>query len=134
MWLYHLNFDKNYLENLTYNVKRACIFHLTLVGILFRLIFSIKNSGVGFFYLTDKISLSLTNVICRWSLTTKPYESEKKAKNSWICSSIYPCLDEKWNSHFYQRVVPYTVIMPNAYTNPDFSHFRFHLMKLKLIT
>ena len=35
------------LQNLKYNVKRACIFHLILVDFLFILIFSVKKKGVG---------------------------------------------------------------------------------------
>ena len=51
-WLYLLSFYKNYLQNLKFNVKRACIFHLTLPGILSILILSVKNrlgggGGVG---------------------------------------------------------------------------------------
>ena len=36
-----------YLQNLKYNVKGACIFHLILVDILSILILSVKNRGVG---------------------------------------------------------------------------------------
>ena len=42
-WLYLSSFFKNYLQNLTFNVKRACIFHLTLAGILSILILFVKN-------------------------------------------------------------------------------------------
>ena len=35
-----------YLQNLKYNVKKVCIFHLILVGILSILIVSIKEQGV----------------------------------------------------------------------------------------
>ena len=37
------NFNKKYLQNLKYNVKRGCIFHLILVVILLILILSVKN-------------------------------------------------------------------------------------------
>ena len=53
-WLYLMNFYRNYLENLKYNVKEACIFHLILVGIPSSSILSIKKRGggeVGGFYL-----------------------------------------------------------------------------------
>ena len=36
-----------YLQNFKYNVKRACIFHLILVGILSILILSVKNREWG---------------------------------------------------------------------------------------
>ena len=42
-WLYLSGFSKNYLQNLKFNVKRACIFHLTLASILSILILSFKN-------------------------------------------------------------------------------------------
>ena len=50
-----INFNKKYLQNLKYNVKRACIFHLILLGIPSSLIFSVKSSGSAVYYLTDKI-------------------------------------------------------------------------------
>ena len=34
-FIFHTNFYKKYLQKLRYNVKRACIFHLILVGILY---------------------------------------------------------------------------------------------------
>ena len=37
------NFNKKYLQNLKYNVKKGCIFHLILVVILLILILSVKN-------------------------------------------------------------------------------------------
>ena len=49
-----MNFYRKYLENLKYNVKEACIFHLILVGIPLSSILSIKKRGggeVGGFYL-----------------------------------------------------------------------------------
>ena len=58
-------FYKKYIQhsNLKYDVKRACIFHLILVGIQYTLIFSFSNSGSqGWWgggeresYLADKI-------------------------------------------------------------------------------
>ena len=46
-WLYLTNFYKMYVQNLKYNIKVACIFYLILVDILFILILSVKNRGVG---------------------------------------------------------------------------------------
>ena len=46
-WLHLTNFYKKYLQNLKYNVERASIFHLILVGILSILTLSVKNRGVG---------------------------------------------------------------------------------------
>ena len=34
-----------YVQNLKYNIKRACIFHLILAGILSILILSVENEG-----------------------------------------------------------------------------------------
>ena len=48
--MYLTNFYKKYPQNLKYNVKRACIFHLILVGILsILMILSVKNTGWFFF-------------------------------------------------------------------------------------
>ena len=38
-------FIKKYLQNLKYNVKKICTFHLVLVGILSILILYVKNRG-----------------------------------------------------------------------------------------
>ena len=46
-WLYFTNFYKNYFQNLKYNVKKECIFHLLVVGILSILILSVKNRNSG---------------------------------------------------------------------------------------
>ena len=48
------NFYKQYLQNLIYSVKWACVFQLILVGILSILILSVKSRGVGG-CLVDKI-------------------------------------------------------------------------------
>ena len=40
-------FYKSYLQNLKYNVKSGCIFHLILVGILSISLLPIKNRGRG---------------------------------------------------------------------------------------
>ena len=46
--LYLKSFYNMYVQNLKYNIKGACMFHLILVGILSILILSIKNNmGVG---------------------------------------------------------------------------------------
>ena len=51
-----ITFYKKYLQNLKYNVKQACIFHLILSGITSNLLLSVKNSWCGGrVYLTDKI-------------------------------------------------------------------------------
>ena len=41
------NFYKNYLQNLKYNVKKECIFHLIVIGILSILILSFKKVRKG---------------------------------------------------------------------------------------
>ena len=46
---------KKYPQNCKYTVKQACIFHLFLLGTPSNLILFIKNRGMGFFYLMDKI-------------------------------------------------------------------------------
>ena len=50
-----INFNKKYLQNLKYNVKRTCIFHLILLGFPSSMILSVKSSGCAVFYLTKKI-------------------------------------------------------------------------------
>ena len=54
---------KEYLQNLKYNIKRGCIFHLILVGIPFVLILSVNNRG-GFFWLNGQNLLNVAKVIC----------------------------------------------------------------------
>ena len=54
---------KKYLQNLKYNAKRMCIFHLFLVGIPSILILSVKNRGWGL--LNRENLLIVTKVICR---------------------------------------------------------------------
>ena len=49
------------------NVKKACIFHLVLVGIPSVLILSVKNKGSGGL-LNEQNLLSMTKVICQQSL------------------------------------------------------------------
>ena len=68
-WLYCTNFYKKYLENLKHNVKRVCIFHLILVGILSILILSVKNKGVGEGVLYEQNPLSVPKVIGPQCLT-----------------------------------------------------------------
>ena len=65
-WLYLTNFHKKCLQNLKYNLKKVCIFHLILVGILSILPLSIKYRGGS---LNGQNLLSVTKVICRQSLT-----------------------------------------------------------------
>ena len=65
------NFYKMYVQNLKYNIKGACIFHLILVGILSILILSIKNRRLGKrCLLNGQNPFSMTKVICRQSLIT----------------------------------------------------------------
>ena len=73
-WLYLTNFYKRYLQNLKYIVKKVCIFHLILVGILSILPLSVKNRGRwgargGGDSLNWQNPLSMTKVICWQSLT-----------------------------------------------------------------
>ena len=67
-WLYLTNFYKMYVQNLKYNIKGACIFYLILVDILFILILSVKNRGVGGGLLNGQNPLSVTKVFYRQSL------------------------------------------------------------------
>ena len=64
------NYYKKYLQNFKYNLKRVCIFHLILVGIL---ILSVKNGdgvgGGGGGLLNAKNLLSMAKVICQHSLS-----------------------------------------------------------------
>ena len=50
--MYFVTFYNKYLQNLKYNVKQACIFHLILVAIPSSLTLSIK--WMVFFYLMDE--------------------------------------------------------------------------------
>ena len=60
-----------YLQNLKYNVKRACIFHLISFGILSILILSVKNRVVVGLLLHRQNPLSVTKVSCRQSLSSQ---------------------------------------------------------------
>ena len=64
------NYYKKYLQNFKYNLKRVCIFHLILVGIL---ILSVKKGdgvgGGGGGLLNAKNLLSMAKVICQHSLS-----------------------------------------------------------------
>ena len=71
IWLYLTNMYKKYLQNLKYNVKWTCIFHLILVGILSILILSVKNRVGGRVLLNKQNLFSVTKVICRQSLIHK---------------------------------------------------------------
>ena len=68
---YLTNFYKTYLQNLKYNVKRGCIFHLILVGIPSILILPVKDRGVGGGVLNGQNPSSVTKVICRQALIKK---------------------------------------------------------------
>ena len=50
-----INFNEENLQNLKYNLKRTCIFHLILLGIPSSLILLVKSSECAVFYLTEKI-------------------------------------------------------------------------------
>ena len=71
---------KKYLQNLKYNIKRGCIFHLILVGIPFVLILSIKNRGAGrvFIMLNGQNPLSITKIICRQFLISTMADKSMK--------------------------------------------------------
>ena len=69
--LYLTNFYKMYVQNLKYNIKGPCMFHLILVGILSILILSVKNRGWGRgggrggrVFVNGQNLLSVTKVIC----------------------------------------------------------------------
>ena len=63
-------FCKKYLQNLKWNVKRACIFHLIMLGIPSILILSVKKKGMGEGgLLNEKNLLSVIKAICWQSLT-----------------------------------------------------------------
>ena len=66
-WFYLTNFYKKYLQNLKYSVKRECIFHLILVGILSILILSVKNRDGGGLLIGQNL-LSMMKVIFQQSL------------------------------------------------------------------
>ena len=53
-WLYLKNFYKKQLQNVKYNIKRTCIFHLILFGIISILILFVRTRGWSFFRLTEK--------------------------------------------------------------------------------
>ena len=69
VWKCYLS--KNYLQNLKYNVKKACIFHLTLAGILSILTAwwycSLRAVARGGGFLNGQNLLSVTKVIFRQS-------------------------------------------------------------------
>ena len=48
---------KNYPQNLKYDVNSRCIFHLTFIGILSILILSVKDGGVGGWFLLNRKNL-----------------------------------------------------------------------------
>ena len=65
--LYLTSLYKMYVQNLKYNIKGACMFHLILVGILSILILSVKNrgwGGGGRVFVNGQNLLSVTKVIC----------------------------------------------------------------------
>ena len=82
IWLYLTNLYKTYFQNLKYNMKRACIFHLILVGILSILISSVKNRrAVGGFLLNWKNPLSMESYLSKvpkWAI------QENANKHEWV--------------------------------------------------
>ena len=68
--LYLTSFYKMYVQNLKYNIKGACMFHLILVGILSIFILSVKNrgwrggGGGGRVFVNGQNLLSVAKVIC----------------------------------------------------------------------
>ena len=50
-----MNIYKKYLQNIKYNVKRVCIFHLILFGTPSSSILSVKNRGQGGYLMDNKI-------------------------------------------------------------------------------
>ena len=64
--LYVTSFYNMHVQNLKYNIKGACMFHLILVGILSILILSVKNRGGrgGSVFVNGQNLLSVMKVIC----------------------------------------------------------------------
>ena len=70
--LYVTSFYNMSVQNLKYNIKGACMFHLILVGILSLLILSVKNRwaglglgcGGGSVFVNGQNLLSVMKVIC----------------------------------------------------------------------
>ena len=85
-YLYLVFFCKNYLQNLgTTMYQRICIFHLFLLGIPSSLVLSIKNSGMGGGSLFNGQNLlSVTTVICWWSLKEKIAQILFEIRNKYI--------------------------------------------------
>ena len=78
-----------YIQNLKYNVKTVCIFHLILVDILSILLLSVKNRGVvvgGGGLLNGQNPLSVTKVICRQSLSHALDFGPGLSRNGFECS------------------------------------------------
>ena len=65
--LYVTSFYNMYVQNLKYNIKGACMFHLILVGILSILILSVKNRGRvggGSVFVNGQNLLNVTKFFC----------------------------------------------------------------------
>ena len=71
-----------------YNVKKACIFHSILVCILSILILSIKNRGVGGFWVNGQNLLSMAIVICWQSLKSYLILLRKKYQVAWVKANL----------------------------------------------
>ena len=126
----HVTFYKKYLQNLRYNIKQSCIFHLILLGNSSNLILSFKNRGnVFFFFKPQKIAFSLRPYwtilgpqlpffihfqlfFCdKYSILTcfatfycffLYYCKKKKKKNNW---------KEMEKRHTYEQLRPFCLIM-----------------------
>ena len=85
-YLYLVFFYKKYLQNLgTTMYQRTSIFYLFLLGIPSSLVLSIKNRGMGGSGLLNGHNLlSMTKVICWWSLKEKIAQTLFEIKNKYI--------------------------------------------------
>ena len=63
-WLYLTNFYKKYLQNLKYNVKRLCILHLILGGILYC---PLRTWGRGFLLKHDESYVTIVPKTVAWA-------------------------------------------------------------------
>ena len=70
-----------YLQNVKYNVKRACIFYLILVGIPSSLPLSIKYRGWKSFYLTDQFFKHGESYLFKVSYKKKSTKRLKHTRN-----------------------------------------------------
>ena len=92
--LYVTSFYNMYVQNLKYNIKGACMFHLILVGILSILIFSVKNregwGGGGSVFVNGQNLLSMMKVICRQSLSKNHFSQIFRTLHSTLSKKRFP--------------------------------------------